>query len=500
MKNGCLNIKYIALVVMLMYLFIPSAKAQKILKLNLQRTIEMANDSSLSAFRHTNLYLKSYWEFRTYKANRLPSLSLDLTPAQYYRSITQRYDSGDDIDVYREQQMYIAAGGFNLKQNLDITGGTFYVNSNLDYMRNFGDTKSTQYSTIPIRIGYEQNILGYNAFKWEKKIEPLKYERAKKELVYNMESVAEEAVTYFFNLAMAQAEYNLSKENKASADTLYNIGVQRYRIASISQADLLTLELDKVNAENSLKNKYITLKRAMFLLASFLNIDNSSIIEVELPNKPTDKYIPLDEALAIAKESNPVYLEQRQNILEAEHEVDKTKKESRFNAGINASIGFNQVASNIGHAYRDIMPQDMVSLSISIPILDWGVRKGKNNMAKNNLDVVRIAAKQEELGVEEEVIITVNDFNMQHDLIMSAENALEIATTAYEQTRKRFVIGKADVNSLILSQNRQQEAQKNYISTLQNYWMNYYKIRKLTLYDFENRISLSDKFDYNMGL
>jgi hypothetical protein len=35
---------------------------------------------------------------------------------------------------------------------------------------------------------------------------------------------------------------------------------------------------------------------------------------------------------------------------------------------------------------------------------------------------------------------------------------------------------------------------------LQNYWLNYYKIRKLTLFDFERGLSLSDEFDFNNGL
>ena len=106
-------------------------KAQQPVKLNLKRTIELANDSSLSAFRYQNMYLSGYWEYRTYKANRLPSLTLNLMPAQYYRYITQRYDSNTDMDVYREQQMYSAGGGLSIKQNFDLTGGTFYIDSDL---------------------------------------------------------------------------------------------------------------------------------------------------------------------------------------------------------------------------------------------------------------------------------------------------------------------------------------------------------------------------------
>ncbi|MBR2455791.1 MAG: TolC family protein [Bacteroidaceae bacterium] len=474
--------------------------AQRTVHLNLERTIELANDSSLTAFRNRNMYLSGYWEYRSYKANRLPSLTLNLMPAQYYRYITQRYDSNKDMDVYREQQMFSAGGGLSIQQNLDLTGGTFYIESDLEYMRNFGDTKSTQFSSVPFRIGYQQSLLGFNAFRWDRKIEPLKFEKVKKEFIYNSEQVSEEAVRYFFALAMAQVDYRMAKDQVESADTLYNIGRQRHKIAAISQADLLTLELDKVNAYNSLENAQISLKRAMFSLASFLNMDKDTHIEIDVPSRPRNLVIPIEDALAKAKENNPSYLEQQQAVLEAERNVNRTKVESRFNASLNASVGFNQVAENFKDAYRKPLQQDLVSVSVSIPLIDWGVRKGKYNMAKNNLNMAEIAARQEEISLEEEVTMTVGDFNIQQRLINSAEEALDLAVMAYEQTRQRFIIGKADVNSLAMALNRQQEAQKNYILALQNYWMNYFKIRRLTLFDFESGFSLSDKFDFNNGL
>ena len=477
-----------------------ASKAQQTVRLDLKQTIELANDSSLSAFRYQNMYLSGYWEYRSYKAARLPSLTLNLNPAQYYRYITQRYDSNTDMDVYREQQMFSAGAGLTIQQNFDLTGGTFYIESDLDYMRNFGDNKSTQFSSVPFRVGYSQSLLGYNPFRWDRKIEPLKFEKVKKEFIYNTELVSEEAVSHFFNLAMAQADYQLAKDNVESTDTLYNIGMQRHKIAAISRADLLTLQLDKVNAQNTLENAQIALKRAMFALVSFLNMDKDTQIEIELPGRPSAMEIPIDAALTMAKENNPNFLTQRQNVLVAEQTVDKARVESRFNASLNASIGFNQVADRFKDVYRRPLEQDLVSISVSVPLIDWGVRKGKYNMAKNSLNVAKITARQEEQSLEEEVTMTVGDFNIQQRLIQSAEEALDLAIMAYEQTRQRFIIGKADVNSLTLSLNRQQEAQKNYISALQNYWLNYYKIRKLTLFDFERGLSLSDTFDFNNGM
>ena len=494
--------KYIvkALIVLSGYMLCPFVGGAQPVVLTLDKAIEQAADSSLEAFRMKNMFLSGYWEFRTYQAQRLPSLTMNLTPAQYYRDITRRYDSENDLDVYRKQQSFYAGGSMEVKQNFDLLGGTFVLDSDLGYIRNFGDNTYSQFTSVPVRIGYNQSLLGYNPFKWSRKIEPLKYEKVKKEYIYNVEGVSEEVTTHFFTLAMAQAEYDLARENVASSDTLYVTGQQRHKIAAISQADLLTLKLDAVNARNALQNADIALKRAMFSLASYLGFDKNTEIRLQLPGKPLQMNVSVDEALVLARENNPTFLSLRQQVLEAEQTLDKTKKEAMFNASVSASVGFNQVSDKFRNVYRDLLQQDVVSVSLSIPLVDWGVRKGKKNMAKNNLNVVKISSEQGYLSLEEDVIMTVSDFNIQQALIGSAEEALDLSQMAYAQTKQRFMIGKADINSLTLSNNRQQEAQRNYISALQNYWLSYYKIRKLTLHDFETGVSLSSEFDFKHGL
>lgn len=224
-------------------------------------------------------------------------------------------------------------------------------------------------------------------------------------------------------------------------------------------------------------------------------MDKNTEIELKMPGRPLTTAIPLDLALAMAKKNNPTLLGHRQTILEGEREFNRAKVESRFNVSVNASVGFNQVADDFSGVYRSPLRQDLVSVSISVPLIDWGVRKGKVNMARNNLNVSRIAARQDELSVEEDIIMTVSDYEVRQRLIASASEALDLAETAYTQTRQRFIIGKADINSITLSLNRRQEAAKNYIAALQNYWLSHYKIRRLTLHDFELDMPLSEKFE-----
>ena len=464
------------------------------LELSLSRTIEIASDSSLQAFIAKNQYQASYWAFRSYRAARLPSLTLSLTPFQYYRDIVRSYDSQSNLDIFRQQQSLYSYGSLSIQQNVDLTGGTFFMESDLGFMRNFGsDVIYSQYNSVPFQVGYIQNLFGYNSFKWDNRIEPLKYNKALKQFLYDREAISEVSTQYFFALAMAQTTYDMALENVASSDTLYRIGEERQKIASISQADLLTLQLDAVNARNTLKNAEISLKRAMFAFVSYLNLDKETIVKLELPGRSKNMDISIAAVLARARENNPDFLGNRQSILESERSFDQAKKNAVFSASFSASFGFNNIAGSFIDAYHKPMQQNVVSIGLTIPLVDWGVRKGQVNVARNNLNVTKLSVQQKEVSLEQDIVMTVNDFNIQQDMIRSAEEALKLANMAYNTTKERFIIGKADINSLTLSLNRQNEAQKNYVSSLQNYWLSYYKIRKLTLFDFEKNKEISLK-------
>ena len=318
-------------IMLLICLWATFSNAQKrSITLSLESTIELACDSSLEAFRIQNSYWVSSWEYTVYKANRLPSLSLELTPGEYYRNITKRYDYNSNMDVYRPQQSFEARGGLSIKQNLDWLGGTFFINSDLTYNRNFGDETYTQFTTIPFRIGYQQSLIGFNSFKWEKRIEPLKFKKAKKQLIYDIENISAVASNYFFQIAMAQEEYNLALENTKNMDTLYSIALERAKIAAISQTDLQTLRLDRLNAYNSLENAIINLKRAKFNIISYLNIDKEVEVSIILPDHPKTFSIPIEKALKEAQNNNPALIGYKQKHFRESTDSRSEKQRNSF--------------------------------------------------------------------------------------------------------------------------------------------------------------------------
>ena len=497
MKNGLPVRAFISIencLLMLCIFCVPSVFAQKI-ELKLDECIERATAGSLDAFKAKNMYLSSYWGFRSFKAGRLPTISFQFSPLQYTNSITQRYDYAQNIDIYRQQQSISSYGGISVSQKLDLTGGTFTLNTGLSYLRSAGESVYTQYSSTPVSFGYSQSLFGINNFKWSKKIEPLKFEQAQKQFLYSTENISQTAAGHFFDLASAQTEHDMAVETLSSADSLYIAGKERMRISSISQADLMTLELDVINAENALENASIQLQHAMNDFVTYFGLDKDSKIHLILPEKPNDIKISAEEALNYMREFNPDILSYRQQILESEQALEQSKKSGGFDANISASVGFNQAGSSFAQAYTNPSRQDVVNISLTIPIVDWGIRKGQVNMAKNNLKITQLSVEQNERNLELELTSAVSEFNKQQNLLKKAEDAMNLAITSYNINKQRFIVGKVDINTITLSQSRRQDAQRNYLSILSNYWSCYYTIRKLTLFDFEKQESLSFQFD-----
>ncbi len=465
-------------------LFSQSANTNSLVQITLPQAIAFAADSSLASLKAKNLYLSGYWQYRTFKAGRLPLVSLDLMPVAYNHNFVKRYDSQNNVDVYKSQQSLNSNANISVKQQLDLTGGTFYIDTELGRLQNFGLSNYEQYSSVPFRIGYSQSLFGFNAYKWDKQIEPLRFVKAKKELIYTIEEIAEQATMLFFEFAISHTAFTLAKQNIANMDTLFLIGEERYKVGTISQSDLLNLKLRLINAQNDLGNAEISRKRSEYGLASFLGMSSESHFELKLPTEVFKIDLIYTDVLNKAKQNNPIYLEQKETVLKSKQAYNKVLKESKFSATLSASVGFNQIATGIVDAYRKPLQQDLVSLNMRIPLVDWGISKGKINVARQHLNTITVTAHQAEQNFEQDVLMAVHEYKVRESQIVRSEEAKKIAQSAYNKAKQLFAIGKADVNSVNLAISSQIEAELNYIVSLKNYWLSFYKIRKLALFDY----------------
>ena len=478
-------------IVYLALLVIFSASAQQKVTLDLDRTVRLATDSTLAAQKYQSTYNASRYQYLSWQATRKPQFSLNSTPVMYERYMTQRYLSMEDIDVYRQQRMLYSQAGISATQTMERWGGQFYGSTQLGYLRTFGDQNQTQFMSVPIAVGYKQELMFYNPLKWAKQIEPLKLTLAEKNLTYGIETISEKAVSKFFTLALAQDQLRMAEEYLASCDTIYAIAQRRFKIASISKAELSILELEKTNARTTLANARISRQRAAQELAIYLGMERTTDIELVIPPVMQSLHIDAAEAIQYARENNPQYLSSRKAVTEARRDAERARVEKNLSVSLDASVGLNQVADEFVDAYRHLLSQDKATITLSIPLKDWGKRKNAWLAARSTVETAERAEQEIARDTELDVALTVAEFNERQTIVETAREALTIAEDAYAQTLQRFIKAQADAYSLSIAQSHWQTARQNQISSLQNYWLAYYHLRRLTLYDYQRRQTIS---------
>ena len=120
----------------------------------------------------------SYWQYRTFKAEYRPSLTLTGTTPYYSTAFERVWNSLDNKWDYKSTNVLRNLGSLSLSQNIGLTGGTISFNSDLTLENDF-ERDTRNYITVPISIGLVQPLFRYNSLKWQKKTEPLKYSAAK---------------------------------------------------------------------------------------------------------------------------------------------------------------------------------------------------------------------------------------------------------------------------------------------------------------------------------
>jgi len=450
--------------------------------INLKEAIKLAQEKSPDykavLFRNE----ASFWRNKNYQANFLPQFSLNATLPSYTNSITRiTNDQGQDVFVNQNQSRIDAR--LLISQNVGFTGGKFFIESQIQRVDLFGDNPSQKYSLVPFSINYFQNSLSYNPYKWDKKIEPLIFEESKREFIESMERISLKTCRLYFSLLKSQIQLKIAKNNLSNLDTLFQITKGRFRMGKIAENDLLQMELRFLNSKNNVTSNKIAFKKASQDLARYLEFSNEEI-ELEIPEKLIEFDVDTEKALSEAKSNRKFVIEFRRKRLESEKELARIKGQNGLTINVNANFGLSQHGSELNDLFNNFNQQQNIRVTLGIPIFDWGVSKSKRKMAKANLDLLITNLNQENIAFEQEIYLHTLNWANQRGFLNTTEKAQEIGIKRYEIAKKRYILGKISITDLNLAQEEKDRSVVVYLNSLQKFWMDYYTLRRLTLYDF----------------
>jgi outer membrane protein TolC len=471
--------------------------AQDTIRISLNEAIETGILRSVDAVVARNEYISAYWGYKTYQTELLPEVILN-TRLPYYSKSYNSIQNPDGSYSYVSNNYNQIDASLSVSQNIPLTGGILTIESSLERLRQNGQNASTHYKSLPARLTIEQPVFGFNRVKWLQRIEPVKYLEAQQKLLSDHEEIALTAIEYYFNLLLGRINLDMAQQNRSNAGRLYVISEARHRKGQLSKVDLLQMEASLFKAEASLTNARASFDSRMFQLRSFLGIGEAVVLEPVVPEFISGDIPRLSypAVLSMALEKNAFTQNIRKRILEASRDLSQARAD-RWNVKLFASFGMSGQEDRLQEviSHTNWRSDQLFSVGIRIPLLDWGKGKGKVRIAEANREIVQSKTEKEQMDFNQDIFLRVQYFNNQPEQLRLARQTDEIAQQRYNASVEAFVLGKIDILNLNDSQTAKDEARRDYINQMFLLWSYYYQIRSLTLYDFLQDKELSA--DYN---
>lgn len=424
-----------------------------------------------------------YWQYQYYRTNYNPQIRLISNNAGslYNNSFTPVRQPDGSIQ-YLQLNQFNPGVNIALQQPISLTGGTLSVNSTYNYFNNITD-KTTQWNGTVMNVQLYQPIFSFNQLKWDRKIEPIRYEESKRDYAESMEQIANSSVDAFFSVLQAQVNSQIAKFNLANNDTIYKIEKGRYNIGTTSEDKLLQVELQLLRSRKDVAQANLDLQTASLQMRTFIGLRNGERFELLLPDTIPQFEVTEQEAIMYARQTRSAFIAFERRKIEAEQAVAQARGQ-RYDVGITAAYGLNNVGNALGDLYSNPSRQQVANITFNVPLVDWGRRKAMMRTAYANKTLNDYVIAQDEVNFEQEILTQVRQFEMLRLQIEITRKSDEVAMERYRVAQNRYLIGKIDITNLNIALTEKDDAKRSYIQALKSFWMAYYDLRRLTLYDF----------------
>lgn len=450
-------------------------------KLTLEDIVRLAKAQSPRSKQAETRKENLYWQYRFYKSNYNPQLRLSGNFPNYSQDFTPVTQPDGAIE-FRSRQQTNSALTLGLQQPIPWTGGNISVNSSV-FIVNDIERDIVNWSGVPMNIRLDQPLFAFNPLRWDKMIEPLRYEESRRDYVEEMEFISREAVSRYFAVMTSQINLQIAAFNLANNDTIYKIEQGRYNIGTTSQDKLLQVELQLLRSRQDVAQAKLAQETTRLRLRSFVGLNDGEQFELILPEEIPAFEVSLDEALKYAQENRSQFISFERRKLEAESQVANAKGD-RFQATLTASYGLNNSGNTFGDVYQDPLRQQRFNVGFNVPVVDWGRNKSRLRTAIANKEYTDFVIAQDEITFEQEILTQVRQFEMLRLQIEITRKSDEVAQQRYNVAQNRYLIGKIDITNLNIALTEKDDAKRSYILALQSFWTAYYDLRRLTLYDF----------------
>lgn len=451
--------------------------------LQLQDVVSLAIEHSSDIKYAQNQNVNYYWRYKNFKSQNRPKLVLTGTLPNFVQT-NQAVTQPDGSTLFKPIYSLTNNASLSLSQSIPVTGTYISASTSAIRVQDF-NKKTINFSGSPFYFAFYQPVFAINWLKWQQKTEPLVYDEAQKNFIQRIEEISLSTVYRFFRYLLVQTNYNLAESNLINSNNNLKIAQTKKDLGTISENNFARNELAVLNATKALNKARMDLKNADFELKSYIGLPPGQKIELKMPLDITLFEIDPAKALEEAKANRKEGSEYKRRLIEADRNLLSAKRNTGLTATLQGTYGLSNSAETMTGIYQKPERQQTLSLQLSVPILDWGQSASAVKLAESQRELVIYDVEKDRTDFERSVVVQVEQFSLLKDQLITTKEADKVASNGYLIALKQFQNGEITITDLNIALSERDNAKRDYIYSLQSYWEAYYKLRILTLYDFE---------------
>jgi len=427
--------------------------------------------------------------FNFFKSQLKPSIGLRASLPNYSKTSSPVIQPDGTITFTSIKQANSQLSLF-ATQVLQATGGTLFLNTDIQRFDDFS-LNGRQYNGVPLRLGINQPLFGFNPWKYQNKIQFLQHEEAQLDYNIRVEEALGVATELYFNILIAEQNLEIARTNQLVNEKLLTITEERLLLGKVSKDEKLQLEIELNNAKLSVSQASFQVEESVARLYTYLGQQTPSQNSIfDVPDILSETIIDSDELIHQYKRNRPEIIAFQRAKQENEMEMAQAKNDFGWQADLQASIGLARAADKLSDVYTDPFNEQQFNVSLVVPILDWGKKKSA-------LKQIELKEKDIAAGFEQQILELENNIRQRAYLFTRLQSEIKLlkeimdkADERFSISNDRYVLGNIDITNLTLAQREKDQTKRNYINALMSYWLTYYELRALSGYDILNNSAI----------
>jgi outer membrane protein len=454
--------------------------------MTLEQALQVAESNSPTMKKTRLNLIRSQENLNAQNAALKSNFSLKINPIEY--SQARAYYTNSGFNTTKEFQ---SSGSFTVRQPVIFTDATISLSDNFSYNNliqneQFPGQEGIKFNN-DIAVNLTQPLFTYNRTKLSLKELQLELENAQLNYAIQLLSLEKQVTQAFYYVYQQQQSLDISNQAYQNMMKSYEVSKNKVDAGLAAREEIFQAELNLASSKSDYENSLVSYENAKddFKLMVGMSLYDDLLV---LPNIKVDTVqvniaFAIDQGLASRMELR----QQQINIENSEFDLIRTKSTNEFYGTLSLSFGINGNNESLQDIYTDPKNNENISLSLQIPLWDWGERKSRIKASEATIESSKISLEQE----QNDIIINIrkvyrNLTNLENQIEIARQNVTNAQLT-YDLNLEKYKNGDLTGMDLNIYQNQLSQKQLSYTNSLISYKLELLNLKIQTLYDFEKK-------------